>query len=302
MKCLVTGGAGFIGSHLVEELVRHGHEVRILDNFSTGKSSHLAEVRNKISIIKADVRDTKAVRRAARGVDTIFHLAAIVPVQKFLNEPKECCDINVLGTVSVFESALREKIRTVIYASSCAVYGADRTLPKKESMTITPMSFYAESKRMNERHAWLFHHYFGLNAIGLRFFNVYGPRQDGRSPYSGVISIFMEKFKKKERPIVFGNGRQTRDFVHVQDVVQGMMLAARQKDLGGEVMNIATGKAITINQLIAQLNKQFGTELRPVYRKERSWDVIDSVASISKARKLLGYTSKVALATGLRTL
>ena len=259
-------------------------------------------MRKKIKIVRGDIRDKRALGRSAKNTDVIFHLAAIVPMDRFLSNPPEAADINVMGTVNVLDAAREAKCKRVVYISSCAVYGDDPVIPKKESMAIEPISFYAESKRMNERHAFLFHKYFGLDSAGLRVFNAFGPRQDASSPYSGVISIFLDKFSKNKRPTIFGDGGNVRDFVFVKDIVRAIVLAGTfPKPLGAQVFNVAGGRGITLLELVNIFNRVFKTNLKPIHAKARPWDVRYSVADIGRIRRVLSFVPRYTLAKALES-
>lgn len=284
----MTGGAGFIGSHLVEKLVQKGHKVRVFDNFSTGREKNLAACKRHVKIIPADLRDLPALRRAMKGVETVFHQAAMVSVQESQKNPKKAYETNVLGTFNTFHAAVQEGVRQVIYASSCAA--------------ASPISFYGESKKINEWTAALFNHHFGLRTVGLRYFNVFGPRQNPDSPYSGVISIFLEKFRNSERPVIFGDGRQTRDFIYVEDVVQANWLASRKKNAGGQVLNVGTGRKTSLNELVAILKELFHKDLQPRYAKARAGDIRHSRADMNQTKAHLSFTAQYSLKRALKQI
>ena len=298
----MTGGAGFIGSHLVEELAKNGAGVRVLDNFSTGKKAYLESLKKKITLIRADVTDDKAVSRAVRGVEIIFHQAATSSVEQSAKHPEETFRTNVLGTLCVFRAAVKHGVRRVVYASSSAVYGNGRALPKRETMPAAPISFYAESKRINETHARFFQNYFHLDTVGLRYFNVFGPRQDPDSPYSGVISIFLKKFKAGEPPVIYGDGGQTRDFIYVKDVVRVNLLAARRKRAAGQVFNVGSGQAVSVNELVGILNKIFGRRLSARYKKARAGDIRHSRADTRKIEKILLFYPRYPFFRALKSM
>ncbi len=302
MKCLVSGGAGFIGSHLVEELVRLGHAVTVLDDFSTGRRENLRYFKKKITCITADIADAKAVNLAARKIDRIFHLAAIASVPQSISNPQRTYAVNVLGTLNIFKAAADHRVRSVVYASSCAVYGDQKELPYKEDSATRPISFYGQSKLENESLADLFFRRSGLNAVGLRFFNVFGPRQNAGSAYAAVVPIFLEKFEKHQPPVIFGDGKQTRDFIYVKDVVKANLLAANSVRLGGKVLNVGTGHAISLNRLVEVLNGIYGLRLKPRYQKARAGDIRHSVADTRQAARLASFRSKVSLLDALRLM
>jgi UDP-glucose 4-epimerase len=248
-SALVTGGAGFIGSHLVDTLVSAGCKVAVLDNLSSGNYSNLKHLEGQFAFYQDDIRNPQAINTAAEGCEVIFHLAAIVSVPQTIEDPVDSAAVNDTGTLLVLDAARKKKARRVIFSSSCAVYGDDRRLPKQEDMDPKPQSPYAVQKLAAEYYARVYYELYGLEAAVLRYFNVYGPRQDPSSPYSGVISIFMTKALHNEPAVIYGDGNQSRDFIYVQDVVRANLLAAAAKGVGGQVMNIGTGSALVINQL-----------------------------------------------------
>ena len=300
-KCLVTGGAGFIGSHLVESLALSGATVRVLDDLSTGHRENLAGLAGKIDLVEGDVRDAALGRQLMEGVDVVFHLAAVASVAPSINDPLTCNDVNVAGALNVLTEARDAGVRRVVLASSAAVYGPDPTVPTAETAPFAPLSPYAASKAAGELYCRVFAKLYGVETVSLRLFNVYGPRQDPASEYSGVVSRFLERLRAGQPPIVHGDGEQTRDFVFVQDVVNAFVLAGGTPGMSGEVFNIGSGEAATINELaetlagIAAPNRVS----RPIHHPERAGDVRHSCADISKARQLLGYAPAVALADGL---
>lgn len=301
---LVTGGAGFIGSHLVDALFAAGNAVRVLDDFSSGKAVHLeqAERSGRLEVVRADVRDAAAVKAAAAGVDGIFHLAALVSVPLSLAEPRRSFETNVGGTVNVLEAARTTGVRRVVLASSAAVYG-DAAEPAREDETpLRPMSPYAVDKLAAEQYGALYSRQYGLNVTALRFFNVYGLRQDPASPYSGVISVFADRLRRRDGVTIFGDGEQTRDFVHVSDVVQAMIAAMSAGRAGFTACNVGTGKAVRIDRLLETLAGIVGWQ-PPVDRQPaRQGDIHHSCADIHRARELLGYVPQRDLAAGLREL
>ncbi len=300
MRSLVTGGAGFIGSHLVEALVKRGHSVRVLDDFSTGKRANLASVADRIELIEGDIRDRGAVQAAVRGADWVFHQAALVSVPLSVADPATNHTINVDGTLTVLEAARLEGVKCFVYASSAAVCGNSAGLPKVETMPVDPVSPYGLAKSIGEQYAQLYAQLYGLRTVGLRYFNVYGPRQDPRSPYSGVISIFVDHLANGIEPTIYGDGQQTRDFVFVSDVVRANLLAADAGEAAGQVLNVSTSRATTILELWETLQSFAGSRLHPRFEDERRGDVRHSQASFDKARALLGYEPRVELAEGLR--
>ncbi|MGB5279481.1 MAG: NAD-dependent epimerase/dehydratase family protein, partial [Gammaproteobacteria bacterium] len=252
MKALVTGGAGFIGSHIVERLLAEGHEVTVLDNFSTGHRDNLAE-NAQLDIVEGDVRDFDTVNHCTRNVDWVFHEAAIASVPKTVNDPVGSSAVNYQGTLHVLEAARQNKASRVVFASSAAIYGDEPSLPKVETMLPVTLSPYAVDKLASEYACGMYTRLYGLDAVSLRYFNVYGPRQDPTSPYSGVISIFTDKLKQGSTPVIYGDGDQTRDFIFVSDVVEANMQAVYQDAAAGQAINIASGTKISLNELLHTL-------------------------------------------------
>ncbi len=298
-KALVTGGAGFIGSHLVEALSAAGCEVAVLDNLSGGNLLNLASVKEHISFYENDIRQLDALEQAAAGCDVIFHLAAVVAVQQTIEYPLDSTMVNDIGTINVLEAARKQNVRCVVLASSCAVYGDDPRLPKEESMTPMPSSLYAVHKLSAEHYLRVYCELFELKTASLRFFNVFGPRQDPSSPYSGVISIFMSKAASDQAPVIYGDGNQTRDFVYVNDVVKALLLAAKTDRKAGDVFNIGSGSRVTINRLWELIASLSGQQSEPVYHPARAGDILHSVGNIDKARSLLNYKNEFSLERGL---
>ena len=296
---LITGGAGFIGSHIAESILENGGNVRIFDNLSTGYISNLETIKNNIEFIQGDIRDVDALNKSCKGIDIIFHEAAEVSVQKTFENPIETSIINDIGTLNVFETARNCGVKRVVFASSCAVYGNDPELPKKEVMKPNPKSFYAAQKIMGEYYASLYHDLYQLETVCLRYFNVYGPRQDPSSSYSGVISIFLNKAINHSAPTIFGDGCQSRDFVNVADVVRANLLAATQEEISGNVYNIGTEKMTTINELWAIIARLTQKQLTPSYASPRPGEVRASLSDVSKARSELGYSPLVSFEKGL---
>lgn len=299
MRCLVTGGAGFIGSHLVDALARRGDEVVVLDNFSTGSRDNLKYV-DDLQVVEADVLNSERVSSVMKGAEAVFHLAAEVGNVKSLKDPVRDASVNVLGTINVLQSAVTCGVRKVVYSSSAAIFGEARELPIDESHPTQPESFYAVSKMAGEKYAVAFARLFNMGAVCLRYFNVYGPRQ-GYSEYASVIPIFAGRLSQGLPPIIYGDGDQTRDFVNVHDVVAANLLAA-DSDVGGEVFNIGSGMRTSVNTLNEVMQKTLGTSLDPVHQATRGGEVRHSVADISKAREMLGYKPAVSLDEGIREL
>ena len=298
-KALVTGGAGFIGSHLVEALTVAGCEVAVLDNLSGGHLANLESVKSRIAFYEKDIRQIDALEQAAAGCDVIFHLAAVVAVQQTIDDPLGSTMVNDIGTLNVLEAARKTNVRRVVLASSCAVYGDDPRLPKDESMTPMPTSPYAIHKLSAEHYLRVYGELFGLKNASLRFFNVFGPRQDPSSPYSGVISIFMSKAAAHQAPVIYGDGNQTRDFVYVKDVVNALLQAAQTDQKTGDVYNIGSGRRVTINRLWELIASLSGQQAEPGYQPARAGDILHSAGNIDKARSLLNFTNEFSMEQGL---
>jgi UDP-glucose 4-epimerase len=299
---LITGGAGFIGFHLVEALLERGERVRVLDDFSTGHRENLAAVAKHIELLEGDVADPATVECAVAGCDYVLHLAAIVSVQASLKDPRHTHRVNAGGTLNVLEAARRADVRRVVFASSAAVYGNHTTLPLQEELPLHPLSPYAASKAVGEMYCRAFHASYGLPAVALRFFNAYGPRQDPTNPYSGVISIFAARMTRGERPVIYGDGRQTRDFVYVADVVRAVLLACEQKAAVGRVFNVAGGGQTTILELATGLNQTLDTNLTPTFAPARAGEVRFSQGNARQARETLGWETQISLREGLSRL
>ena len=298
-KVLVTGGAGFIGSHLVDALLSNGCQVIVLDDLSTGRLSNLKHIKDKISFYKGDIRDRETLDTAVKDCEVIFHQAAVVSVPQTVEDPVGSAMVNEIGTLSVLESARNNNVKRVVLASSCAVYGDDSELPKNENMIPKPLSPYAVQKLTGEYYARIYNDLYGLETVCLRYFNVYGPRQDPSSPYSGVISIFMSKAVSKEAPAIYGNGNQYRDFVFVDDVVNANLLAAIAEDASGEVFNIGTGKYVAIEKLWKMTCDLCSLNIKPEYKPPRSGDIVESVANIDHAKTVLGFKPEYSFEKGL---
>ncbi|HXD74171.1 MAG TPA: SDR family oxidoreductase [Vicinamibacterales bacterium] len=295
---LVTGGAGFIGSHLAEELLRRGHRVRIADNFVTGKRQNLMHLKGA-EVLEGDLADTAFAERATSGMDYVLHQAAIPSVPRSVEDPWASNRSNIDATLSVLIGARKAGVKRVVYAASSSAYGNTPTLPKREEMPPSPRSPYALQKLVGEQYCKLFTELYGLPTVCTRYFNVFGPRQDPGSPYSGVISLFTSALLAGRRPVIYGDGSQTRDFTYVANVVSGVLLACDAPNVSGEMMNLATGGRISLNDLVRVLNGIIGCNVAPVYRAPRAGDVHDSQADITKARTMLGYEPIVSFEDGL---
>lgn len=300
---LVTGGCGFIGSHLAEELVAQGHRVRILDNLSSGYLRNVEHLGHRVEVIQGDVRDPAVVLRAAEGMRGIFHEAALVSVFDSVNRPDDNHAINATGTLNVLQAARQAKVKRVVLASTAAAYGNDPELPKHEGMRPQPESPYAVAKVTGEHYQRIFASLYGVETVTLRYFNVFGPRQDPKSPYSGVISKFCDDLAAQRQSCVFGDGQQTRDFVFVKDIVQGNLLAMSDAVEGkGQIYNIASGRTASLLDLLATLGRLTGRSLVPQHKEPRAGDIRHSAASIAAAQRELGYVPKYELGTGLSAL
>ena len=297
---LVTGGSGFIGSHLCRKLLGEGHGVRVLDNLSSGKRANLSDVAGDIDFHEADLRDEGVVQRAVKGVEYILHHAAVASVQTSVEEPLKEQQINSVGTLNLLEAARQAGVRRVVFAASAAAYGNDPRVPKREDMRPTPESPYAISKLAGEYYCGVYDRLYGLETVCLRYFNVYGPRQDPASPYSGVISIFAKRMLNGLIPLVHGDGLQTRDFVSVYDVVAANMLAHQVESARGQVYNIGSGRRSSLMDLLTALNSVLSSDIQAEFVEARAGDVRDSLADISKAQSELGYRPSIDLQRGLR--
>ena len=296
---LVTGGAGFIGSHLSEELVRRGHRVRVLDNLSTGKRRNLEHIPG-VELLEGDLADLDACHRAVQGIDYVLHQGAIASVPRSVVDPVTSNTANISGSLNILVAARDAKVRRLVYAGSSSAYGDAPTLPKREDMPTKPQSPYALQKLVAEQYCQMFTELYGLETVTIRYFNVFGPRQDPSSPYSGVISLFSTALLEGRRPTIFGDGGQTRDFKYVANIVDGVLRACEAPGIGGEVINVATAGRISLNHLLATINDIVGTSIEPIYAESRAGDVRDSQADISKAAALLGYAPLVSFEDGLR--
>lgn len=301
MDVLVTGGAGFIGSNLVRSLRAAGRDVRVLDDLSTGYLSNLRGVEGDVDLVIGDLRDVEVVREAVRGVEVVCHLAALPSVARSVADPFVTNEVNVRGTLNVLVSAKEEGVRRVVYASSSSVYGNTPTLPKHEEMAPSPQSPYATSKLAGEHYCRAFTGVYGLETISLRLFNVFGPRQDPDSDYAAVIPRFLARMAAGERPVINGDGRQTRDFTYVDNAVRAFILAASAgPEAAGEMANIGCGSRISILDLVQGLNEALGSRMEPMFAEPRPGDVRDSLASIEKAARLIAYRPEVEVHEGLR--
>jgi UDP-glucose 4-epimerase len=301
MRVLVTGGAGFIGSRLVDHLLSEGHHVRVLDDFSTGKPENLPQ-HEALTIQRGDVGDYATVEHAMQGIQWVFHEAAIASVPRTVADPLAGQRTNYQGTLNVLEAARRQGVKRVVFAASAAAYGDLPVLPKAEDMAVKPLSPYAVDKLASEYACQVYARLYGLETVCLRYFNVFGPRQYPSSPYSGVISIFAERLARAEQPTIFGDGEQTRDFIFVADVVEANLRAVQVTATSGRVINVATGNKVTLNALLKMMSALLGQAFAPVYAEARTGDIRDSWASIARANELLDWQPRHTLEAGLRQL
>lgn len=299
-KYIVTGGAGFIGSNIVKELVKRGETVKVIDNLSTGYEKNFAEINDKVEFVEGDIKDLEFLQKEFAGFDYVLHQAALCSVPRSINDPIASNANNTDGTLNVLVAARDNKIKRVVYASSSSVYGDQELDYKVETLPIKPLSPYALNKYAAERYTQLFYEIYGLETVCLRYFNVFGPNQDPDSAYSAVIPLFIKAMLKGESPIIFGDGSQARDFTYVENNVEANILAATGAQGAGEVCNIACGESISLNELVGMINKNLGTDIKPVYRESRQGDIKISKANIDKAKNILGYEPKVNFEEGLK--
>jgi nucleoside-diphosphate-sugar epimerase len=299
-KVLVTGGGGFIGSNLVDRLLQDGYTVRVLDNFATGHRHNLETSLDAIELIEGDLQSYERVHNAIRDCELVFHQGALPSVPRSIQDPLTSNAVNITGTLNVLLAARDAGVRRVVYASSSSVYGASEALPKREDHRPVPIAPYAVSKLAGEGHCRSFWHVYGLETVALRYFNVFGPRQDPASQYSAVIPMFITAFLDGQRPTIYGDGEQSRDFTYIENVLEATLLAARADGVAGETFNVASGERISLNTLIAELRKLTGKEIEPIYADPRPGDVRHSLADISKVRDALGYEPRTDALEGLR--
>ncbi len=298
-KALVTGGAGFIGSHLADALLAGGWDVRLLDDFSSGRPANVAQLEGSAELLRGDLRDRGLLARALAGVEVVFHQAAVPSVPRSVAEPERTNDVNVTGTLGLLEASRQAGVRRVVFASSSSAYGDTPVLPKVESLPPCPLSPYALQKYAGERYCQLYHRLYGLETVALRYFNVYGPRQNPESEYAAVIPRFVTACLAGEAPVVFGDGGQTRDFTYVGDAVAANLLAADAPGAPGAVVNVAGGRRVSLNELLSAIRALTGAKQAARHEPPRAGDVRDSLADLSRAKQLLGYEAKVDLHTGL---
>ena len=299
MNYLVTGGAGFIGSNIVDALVQQGEFVRVIDNCSTGKLPNLRDVFDEVEFVRGDIQDLSLLREAVKDIDYVIHQAALSSVVWSVDDPIYINQVNTTGTLNVLVAAKDANVKRVVYACSASIYGNSATLPKSEDMTANPASPYAISKYTGEQYCRTFYQLYGLETVALRYFNVFGKRQNPNSQYAAAVPIFINSFLEGKPPTIFGDGEQSRDFVSVEDVVRANLLACYAEEAVGQVFNIASGRSATINCLVYMIKELIGCDIEPVYGQERKGDVRHSEADISKAQKILGYEPAVGLEEGL---
>jgi nucleoside-diphosphate-sugar epimerase len=296
----VTGGGGFIGSHIVEELLRRKQTVKVIDNFSTGRRANIKDFEHDVQLLELDLAHEPDLAKHLRGVEYVIHQAAIPSVPKSIVQPLPSHDANVNGTFNLLMACREAGVRRVVYASSSSLYGDSPTLPKHEEMMPKPLSPYGGQKLFGEMYCQVFTRTWGLETVSLRYFNVFGPRQDPSSQYSGVLSLFITAVLQGRQPTIYGDGLQSRDFTYVQNVVEGNLLACTAGDVAGEAINVACGDRITVNATLQLINKITGNDIAPIYAQPRPGDIKHSQADITKAQKKLGYKPQVNFEEGLR--
>jgi len=300
VRVLVTGGGGFIGSHLVERMLGDGHEVRVLDNFSTGRRENLLALAGEYELVEGDIQSYERVHTAVRGCELVFHQAALPSVPRSIQDPLTTNAANVIGTLNVLLASRDSEVRRVVYASSSSAYGANEALPKREEMATRPIAPYAVAKLAGEMYCRTFTGVYGLETVALRYFNVFGPRQDPLSQYAAVIPNFIAAFLRREQPRIFGDGEQSRDFTYIDNVVDANVLASTTREGAGEVFNIACGERISLNEVVAELRNIICSDVEPIHDDPRPGDIPHSVADISRAEEMLGYRPEIDFAEGLR--
>jgi len=298
-RYLVTGGAGFIGSNIVERLVEMGEEVVVLDDMSTGYRKNLENFIDDIRLIEGDIRDSEAVGKSMKGVDYVLHQAALASVPRSIDNPVLVNDVNVNGTLNVLEEARKAGVKGLVYAASSSAYGDAEVSPKVEDLKPRPLSPYAVSKLVGEHYCAVYSNVYGLRTVCLRYFNVFGPRQDPASQYAAVVPIFISRIMKDQAPVIYGDGEQSRDFTFVRNVVAANILAAEAEEASGEMMNVACGEEYTVNRLLNIIGDELGSDIEPEYAEPRAGDVRHSMADISKAEELIGYSVEVEFKEGI---
>jgi nucleoside-diphosphate-sugar epimerase len=300
MRALVTGGGGFIGSQLARRLLHDGHDVRVLDNFATGRRENLLDVRDDVELVEGDIQSYERVHNAVRGCDVVAHLAALPSVPRSVQDPLTSNATNVTGTLNVLLAARDADVQRVVYASSSSVYGANPDLPKREELTPQPISPYAVAKLAGEGYCRAFFDVFGLETVAIRYFNVFGPRQDPLSQYAAVIPKFITLLLAGSPPVIYGDGEQSRDFTYVDNVIDGTTRALTTPGVGGRLFNVATGNGVTLNELVRLLQDLTGVDIEPVYEPARPGEVRQSQADVGRAEAELGYRPAISIEEGLR--
>ncbi|MCB0726068.1 MAG: SDR family oxidoreductase [Ignavibacteriae bacterium] len=300
MKFLITGGAGFIGSNIASELLNKGYSVRILDNFSSGKRENLKGMEKDIELVEGDIRSYHIVQDSLKDIDIVLHQAALPSVPRSIKDPITTNDVNINGTLNILEAAVDLKVKRVVYASSSSVYGDNPVLPKVETMVPNPLSPYAVSKLTGEKYCNVFSRIYGLETVCLRYFNVFGPRQDPASQYSAVIPKFIKAISQDIQPVIYGDGEQSRDFTYISNVIQANILAATSDCESGITVNCAVSGQITLNDLVKEMNKLMNKDVKPLYEGPRAGDIKHSYADISLAEKSIGYKPVVSFEEGLK--
>jgi len=297
---LVTGGGGFIGSNMVRFLLAKGQKVRVLDNFETGKRENLAEVKSDIELIEGDIRDASAVKRAVDGAEVVYHLAALGSVPRSIKDPATTHDVNVNGTFNVITACKDAKVRRVVFASSSSVYGQSPVLPQHEDLPLAPISPYGATKAIGEIYFRSFYATYGLQSVCLRYYNVFGPRQDPTSQYAAAIPLFVSALMRNQSPRIFDDGQQSRGFTYIENVLSANWLAANAKETHGEAVNISTSNAVTVNTVVNTIRKLLGKEnIKPVYAPPRPGDIKHSLADVKRAKELIGYEPLVTFEQGI---
>lgn len=299
-KYLVTGGAGFIGSHIVEALVAGGNFVRVLDNFSSGREENLRPFRSRIEVVRGDIRSEKTCDKATKGIDFVLHQAALRSVPKSLASPGEYNEVNIQGTLNMLNAALKSKVKSFVFASSSSIYGDVKDFPEREDFLPQPISPYALTKLTGEHYCRMFSYHYRLPTASLRYFNVFGPRQSLDDEYAVVIPKFISCLLKGQSPPIYGNGRQSRDFTYIKNVVAANLIASSKRSLNGQAFNVASGRDYTVLELVALLNKIMHKHIPPTFLSKRPGDVFKTLADLRLSRRVLGFQPKVDFATGLR--
>ncbi|MBN2570804.1 MAG: SDR family oxidoreductase [Ignavibacteriales bacterium] len=299
-NCLVTGGVGFIGSHIAEKLVELGHKVRVLDNLSTGKIENINSFKNEIEFIEGDIRDYSTVKNALKNIEVVFHLAALPSVPRSIENPLLTNDVNVNGTLNILNAMREDGVKRMVFSSSSSVYGDTPTLPKREDMTPSPLSPYAVSKLTGEYYCKVFANLYNLEIISLRYFNVFGPRQDPNSEYAAVIPKFIKLMLQNKRPTIYGDGTQSRDFTYISNVVYGNLLAGTYEKSNGQVFNCACHQRVTLNELVDKINEILNNNIQPIYERHRVGDIEHSFADIGAIKKSMNYEPLMIFYEGLK--